>query len=171
MKSLRQSRETWTRDLALLICRRRGWRTEDATTTDRFPTGGRFRVYKHDLFGLLDLLAVGQLDGRRTLVGIQFTSASNISTRIAKFRASDWTNELLETGMVLLVWGFRENGSLIEERVTPNEPSNPARIDQDRARRSTTSRRARIARPSKQPMAQPEGDSGGGCAGFLREKQ
>lgn len=68
--------------------------------------GGRFR--RHDLFGIADLLALG--DGEVWL--IQVTSASNVSARVKKITDSDHIAAIRKAGIGVMVhgWAKRANG-------------------------------------------------------------
>jgi hypothetical protein len=118
-KLRRASSETWTRELAELICRRRGWHFLSTSWTERYPIAGKgnWRTVKRDLFAMLDALAITSSGPGARLVGIQFTDAHNMPARLAKMRANEWTPLLLAAGVRLVCWGFEENGALREERV------------------------------------------------------
>ena len=59
---------------------------------------------RQDLFGVLDLLAVR--DGE--ILGVQTTSGSNVSARLAKMADSEAVPELRQAGMRLEVHGWRK---------------------------------------------------------------
>jgi hypothetical protein len=84
-----------TRRMSKDECEKRGWRYGDV---DCFCYHSkRWR----DLFGVIDLIAIAD-----TIVGIQFTSRANISSRHKKMLESDDAMAWLETGNRLLVWGW-----------------------------------------------------------------
>jgi hypothetical protein len=61
---------------------------------------------RQDLFGVIDVLAVS-VTGE--VVGVQATSGSNVSARVAKIAASDKVPVLRLAGWRLLVHGWRKN--------------------------------------------------------------
>lgn len=58
---------------------------------------------RQDLFGLVDVLAVGD-----DIVGVQTTSASNVSKRVAKITESPALPILRKAGIRVLVHGWRK---------------------------------------------------------------
>lgn len=80
----------------LAECKRRGWL---AQVVERWNPHARVR---HDLFGFIDVLA---LDGEQT-IGIQATSTSNLSSRLAKIHEHENKAAWLEAGNRILVWGW-----------------------------------------------------------------
>lgn len=63
-----------------------------------------FARVRQDLFGILDILAVGQ---GRTL-GVQVTSRTNVSSRVRKILDSPVLPELLAAGWTVEVWGWEK---------------------------------------------------------------
>ena len=80
----------------LAECKRRGWL---AQVVEHWNPHARVR---HDLFGFIDVLA---LDGEST-IGIQATSTSNLSSRLAKIHEHRHKQPWLEAGNRILVWGW-----------------------------------------------------------------
>ena len=66
-----------------------------------------FSKTRQDMFGILDLVAL--LDGET--IGIQTTSGSNVSARVAKITASEHLPALRRAGWRLLVHGWRKNAA------------------------------------------------------------
>lgn len=60
---------------------------------------------RQDLFGILDLVVVGNGE----TLGVQTTSASNMSARVKKITDSDALAELREAGWKVIVQGWRRN--------------------------------------------------------------
>lgn len=60
---------------------------------------------RKDLFGILDIVAVGNGE----TVGVQTTSASNMSARVKKIADSEAIYELREAGWTVVVQGWRKN--------------------------------------------------------------
>ena len=58
---------------------------------------------RQDLFGIIDVVAVGD-----DIVGVQTTSASNVSARVAKITDSDALRVLRKAGIRVLVHGWRK---------------------------------------------------------------
>lgn len=65
-----------------------------------------FARVRQDLFGIIDVLAVSETE----VVGVQATSATNVSARIRKIEDSDATPVLRKAGVRLLVHGWRKVG-------------------------------------------------------------
>jgi len=61
-----------------------------------------FTKRKHDLFGCIDLLAIGNGE----TLAIQVTSKSNMSSRIHKIEDSEALPEMLRSGWRVLVHGW-----------------------------------------------------------------
>ena len=61
-----------------------------------------FTKRKHDLFGCIDLLAIGNGE----TIAIQVTSKSNMSARIKKIESSDALPEMLRSKWRILVHGW-----------------------------------------------------------------
>jgi hypothetical protein len=72
-----------------------------------------FSRKKSDLFGFLDVVAVR--DGE--ILGIQATSGSNVSARIAKIRAAAELPIVLSSGMRIAVWGWAKRGKRNKRKV------------------------------------------------------
>ena len=106
-KQLAASSEAWTRHLTEVECSRRGWETYDPTfygyksKRERFPR-------RYDLFGFVDLLAVGP---QGKLYGIQFTSNANMAARVKKAAGHENLAFVRKAGIEILVWGWRVKGS------------------------------------------------------------
>lgn len=66
-----------------------------------------FTKRKHDLFGCIDLLAIGNGE----TIAIQVTSKSNMSARIKKIESSDALPEMLRSKWRILVHGWTKNRS------------------------------------------------------------
>ena len=66
-----------------------------------------FTKRKHDLFGCIDLLAIGNGE----TLAIQVTSKSNMSARIHKIEDSEALPEMLRSGWRVLVHGWWKNKS------------------------------------------------------------
>lgn len=86
--------------LTLRDLRRDGWTAE---VVERWNPHARVR---HDLFGFVDVLA---LRGDVTL-GVQATSASNVSSRVRKIADSDLVAAVRAAGWQLEVWGWEKKG-------------------------------------------------------------
>ena len=67
-----------------------------------------FTRRKKDLFGIFDILAIGQGE----TIAIQLTSKSNMSTRIKKISESPMLPEIIRSGWRILVigWYKKPNG-------------------------------------------------------------
>jgi hypothetical protein len=67
-----------------------------------------FTKRKKDLFGIFDVLAVG--NGQT--IGIQITSKSNMAARITKIEESEFLPEILQSGwrVVVIGWFKKPNG-------------------------------------------------------------
>jgi hypothetical protein len=59
---------------------------------------------RQDLFGFIDILCLG--DGE--IIGVQATSADNVSKRIAKIAEHENTPHVRKSGMRILVHGWRK---------------------------------------------------------------
>ncbi len=66
-----------------------------------------FTKRKHDLFGCIDLLAIGNGE----TLAIQVTSKSNMSARIKKIENNDALPEMIRSGWRILVHGWWKNKS------------------------------------------------------------
>jgi uncharacterized protein YjiS (DUF1127 family) len=64
-----------------------------------------FTKTRHDLFGIIDILAIR--DGET--VAVQSTSWSNTKSRINKMTESDALEHLRKAGWIILVHGWRKN--------------------------------------------------------------
>jgi carbonic anhydrase len=60
---------------------------------------------RQDLFGIIDVVAVGN----RSTIGVQATSYSNVSARVAKLRDSDTIGRLREAGWSIFVHGWKKD--------------------------------------------------------------
>lgn len=67
-----------------------------------------FTKRKKDLFGIFDVVAVGNEE----TIGIQITSKSNMSARVKKIEASEFLPEILRSGWRIIVigWFKKPNG-------------------------------------------------------------
>jgi len=67
-----------------------------------------FTKRKKDLFGIFDIVAIGNGE----TIGIQLTSKSNMSSRIKKIADSDFFTEIVRSGWRIIVigWYKKENG-------------------------------------------------------------
>jgi hypothetical protein len=61
-----------------------------------------FTKRKHDLFGCIDILAIGNNE----TLAVQVTSKSNMSARIKKIEASEALPEMLRSGWRVIVHGW-----------------------------------------------------------------
>jgi len=61
-----------------------------------------FTKRKKDLFGIFDVLAVGNEE----TVGIQITSKSNMAARVKKIEESEFLPEIIGAGWRIIVIGF-----------------------------------------------------------------
>ena len=61
-----------------------------------------FTKRKHDLFGCIDILAIGNDE----TLAVQVTSKSNMSARIKKIEASEALPEMLRSGWRVIVHGW-----------------------------------------------------------------
>jgi hypothetical protein len=67
-----------------------------------------FTKRKKDLFGIFDVLAVGNQE----TVGIQITSKSNMAARMRKIQESEYLPEIIRSGwrVVVIGWFKKPNG-------------------------------------------------------------
>jgi len=67
-----------------------------------------FTRRKKDLFGIFDVLAVGNEE----TVGIQITSKSNMAARMRKIQESEYLPEIIRSGwrIVVIGWFKKPNG-------------------------------------------------------------
>lgn len=84
---------------SLAIMRERGYPL--VQVVERWNLHAKVRV---DLFGIIDLVAVGP-----DIVGVQATSASNVSTRVKKITDSEALPVLRKAGIRVLVHGWRKS--------------------------------------------------------------
>jgi len=66
-----------------------------------------FTKRKKDLFGIFDVLAVGNCE----TIGIQITSKPNMSARIKKIQESEYIVELIRSGWRVVVIGWFKNSN------------------------------------------------------------
>ena len=71
-----------------------------------------FTRRRHDLFGFLDVVAIN-LDAQGVL-GIQTTSGSNLSARVAKIMASEQAEAWLESGNRIVVHGWKKYAKKVD---------------------------------------------------------
>ena len=64
-----------------------------------------FTKRKKDLFGIFDILAVGNGE----TIGVQITSKANMSARIKKIQESEYIVELIRSGWRVVVIGWFKN--------------------------------------------------------------
>lgn len=83
----------------LNLLRERGYRAD--VVEKWIPQAKR----RKDLFGIVDIVAIG---GGETL-GVQCTSSTNVSHRIAKIEDSEALADLREAGWSIWVVGWRKN--------------------------------------------------------------
>lgn len=74
---------------------------------------------KRDLFGFIDILAVGSAACGRKTLAVQATSGSNLSARVAKIRSSclPALRDCLWAGWRVEVWGWRKVGARGKRKV------------------------------------------------------
>lgn len=73
-----------------------------AAVTERWVPGANIR---RDLFGCFDVLAIHPV--RREVVLVQTTTAGNLSSRVAKVKASPNTPAILAAGVIVQVHGWK----------------------------------------------------------------
>lgn len=73
----------------------------EAQVTERWNPYGRVRI---DLYGFIDVLCVGNGE----TIGVQTTSYSNVSKRVAKINVSPILPKLKEAGWKIVVHGWRK---------------------------------------------------------------
>ena len=93
--------------LTLKLLRDQGFVAE---VVERWIPGANIRK---DLFGFVDIVAV---DGKRT-VGVQATSASNMSARKKKIMESEVLGLVRSSGWEIWVMGWKKVGTRWEHRV------------------------------------------------------
>ena len=84
---------------SLKLMRERGFYAE---VTEKWIPGANIR---RDLFGFIDVLCLGA-DG--AIVGVQSTSASNVSARITKIAESPLVGRVRQAGIKIVVHGWRK---------------------------------------------------------------
>jgi hypothetical protein len=62
---------------------------------------------RQDLFGIIDVLAVSEID----IIAVQSTSGANVAKRIAKLAESEALPVLLKAGIRVVVHGWRKNAA------------------------------------------------------------
>lgn len=89
---------------SLKYLRDKGYTVEVVERSTNF--GGRFR--RHDLFGIADLIALGDNE----VLLVQVTSASNVSARVKKITESEHLNAIRKANVGIIVhgWGKKSNG-------------------------------------------------------------
>jgi hypothetical protein len=92
--------------LTLRDLRGDGWTAE---VVERWNPHARVR---QDLYGVIDVLAVRGPD----TLGVQATSAANVSARVRKIAESPHVGALREAGWLLEVWGWRKKNNRWECR-------------------------------------------------------
>lgn len=78
-----------------------------AVVEQRLPIPGRFVT--RDLFGILDIIAIK--DGERGCLGVQATTVSNLSARLAKARANEHLRVWKQAGNAFCVVGWAKRGA------------------------------------------------------------
>lgn len=63
----------------------------------------------HDLFGCIDIVAAHP--GRRQVLFVQCTSATNFASRLTKTLAQPRTAQLLQAGVAIEVWGWKPDAA------------------------------------------------------------
>lgn len=84
---------------SLKVMRERGYR---AQVVERF---NQFAKVRHDLFGIVDIVCVGNGE----TIGVQATSGSNVASRIKKIEDSDALADLRDAGWKIVVHGWRKS--------------------------------------------------------------
>jgi hypothetical protein len=81
---------------------------EQGYKCDRVESYNAFTKRKKDLFGIFDVLAVGNGE----TIGIQITSKPNMSARVKKIEESEFLHEILRSGwrVVVIGWFKKPNG-------------------------------------------------------------
>ena len=92
------------RSLALL--RKQGYRV---AITEHWNA---FVKRRQDLFGFIDLLAIGE-----SMIAIQTTSGTNVAARVAKILESDAAREWIESGHRIIVHGWAKRGGRGERKL------------------------------------------------------
>ena len=87
--------------LSLELMRARGY------TSSVVEHWNPFARIRQDLFGFIDVLCLG--DGE--IVGVQTTTAKNMSARITKIREHENLLPVLDSGMRVLIHGWQKNKS------------------------------------------------------------
>lgn len=83
---------------SLKLMRSRGYR---AQVVERYNAYAKVRV---DLFEIIDIVCVG----RNETVGVQATSATNVSSRVNKIAEAEALADLRDAGWKLLVHGWKK---------------------------------------------------------------
>ena len=73
---------------------------------------------RKDLFGILDLVAIGTLDRQPVTLGVQATSGSNHSARISKLIEAESSAEWIAAGNRLQVISWTKKGNRWQPRIT-----------------------------------------------------
>lgn len=73
---------------------------------------------RRDLFGILDVIAIGMLDRQPVTMGVQATSGSNHSSRVKKLLEADTSAEWLAAGNRLQVMSWTKKKNRWHPRVT-----------------------------------------------------
>ena len=90
----------------LELLRKEGWTAYPVEYFD-----ARFNA-RHDLLGIMDVLALRP----GATLGVQATTASNVSARVRKIMSSDTRRQWLDAGNLLEVWGWKKVGRFWEAR-------------------------------------------------------
>ena len=85
-----------------------GYHVETVEQTKRVGVGNSLKVWKVDLWGIVDLLAIR----RGEVLGVQVTSASNVSARVRKITDSPLLGTIREAGIRLEVHGWHASGRM-----------------------------------------------------------
>lgn len=82
----------------------RAWLTDQGYAVEKVEHFNHYTKRKHDLYGFIDYIAVG--DG--LTIGAQSTSVSNFASRHTKVLDSEHLPRLLEADWVIYVLGFKK---------------------------------------------------------------
>ena len=107
--------DRWTDKRARIECSRRHWAMVEANTKGVWdPQSKRWIPVSADVLGILDGLATTEQGG---VIGLQWTSRSNVSARLRKIRASEHLAWLELAGFAVVVWGFDPDCDQVREEV------------------------------------------------------
>ncbi len=90
---------------SLAECRKRGWK---AGIVERWIPQAMKRI---DLFGCLDIVAIGRIDGQERIIGIQTTTVTNQAARVTKIKMDcPDIGAWFAAGGRVYVWGWAKHG-------------------------------------------------------------